>query len=522
MKTSISRWVKRIGWSVAAAVIGIVMLAAASAWAVGQNDIGAEGIARGAPDTNAPARFSRTGWNAKVRQRFMHPPVFTYAPMAGAVKYRCMVKWQDAKGEEQTAPMESATPEFDLANIWQALPVSGSFVVNAGAVDAQGKVFAAVDTACQRIAPFKGPYRTAKCEYGESGVKTVAWLLKTRPGTRGYPALFYSSYIPLLTTYVRLNPKGEMAEAALSKAKEYGQEMLKCSTPADWVYANLPLSHAGKGSTQVDRGGIAGRAYLDLYAVTRDKTWLDAAGRIADTLKKNQLPEGCWPFRVEPQTGKVLSKYTADQAESILMLDELIRNHGRKDLRETLDKAVAWMLENPCRTYRWAGGFEDCGGEENGSLTGVGAALFIEYLLRHAGPGNRYEQIAQDLLRYIDDQFVEWEPTGNQITPGVREQYACYVNEDAIVGLYIRVCMAFHTKTRDEVWMRKARAMADTLTAVQHADGFYPTFMTHKPSKASPTELKDINYTSIWPNCSAYAAWMLLRLGEYVKAANAE
>jgi maltose/maltodextrin transport system substrate-binding protein len=283
----------------------------------------------------------------------------------------------------------------------------------------------------------------------------------------------------------------------------------------------MPLSHNSKGSLQVDRGGLAGAAYLQLYAVTQDKSWLEAASRIADTLKKNQFPEGRWPLRVEPQTGKVLSDYTAAQPESFLLLDELIRNHGRKDLGETLGKSVAWMLENPCKTYFWTSGFEDCGGAEERSLTGVDAIYFIEYLLRNAAAGNHYERTARDLMNYVEDQFVEWEPTGNQITPGVREQYRCYINEDAIVGLYIGACMAFHAKTREEVWLKKARAMADTLTAIQHPDGFYPTFMTHKPSKENPTELKGINYGDIWPNCSAYAGWMLLRLGEHVKAGGA-
>ena len=55
MRTSGSQRVTRNGARVAAAVMGLVLLAAASAWAVAQNDIGAEGIARGAPDTNASA-----------------------------------------------------------------------------------------------------------------------------------------------------------------------------------------------------------------------------------------------------------------------------------------------------------------------------------------------------------------------------------------------------------------------------------------------------------------------------------
>lgn len=78
--------------------------------------------------------------------------------------------------------------------------------------------------------------------------------------------------------------------------------------------------------------------------------------------------------------------------------------------------------------------------------------------------------------------------------------------------------MNFHAKTKDEAWLKKARALADTLTAVQHVSGFYPTWMSHKPSKDAPGELKDINYVDLWPNCSSYDGEMLLRLDEYIKS----
>ena len=79
--------------------------------------------------------------------------------------------------------------------------------------------------------------------------------------------------------------------------------------------------------------------------------------------------------------------------------------------------------------------------------------------------------------------------------------------------------MDFHAKTKDDVWLTKACALADTLTVVQHASGFYPTWMNHKPSKEAPGELKDVNYGQIWPNCSSYAGEILPGLGEYVKDA---
>ncbi len=467
--------------------------------------------------------LNRTGWNAKVRQQFMHPPVFTYEPVATAAKYICAVSWQDGK-EAKSATLESGTPEFDLAEVWAAMPAAGAFVVTVSAVDAQGKVLATSQTQCTRKADFKGPYRSAKAGYDDSGARAAAWVLKANPGPGAYPILFYSSYIRQLTTYVRLNPKGEMAGAALERAKHDAQALLNGSTPGNWVYANVPMSHPPEPRVfQVGRGGMAGMAYLDLYQITQDKTWFDAATRIADTLKKNQLPEGRWPWRVDPKTGKIVEiphplDHTSDQVEAILLLDELIGEYGRKEYSETRDKAVAWMLDNPCKTFLWQHQWDDTftsAPYEN--LEWYDTGLFVEYLLRHATPRNGYEAIASDLARYIEDQFVEWEPIGNEITPGAREQYICYAIIDWHCAHYIRVCIAFYAKTGDDLWLEKARALADTLTAVQHFEGFYPTWMSHKPTAKAPTELKDINYGNVWANCTSYTGEMLLRLGECVK-----
>ena len=98
----------------------------------------------------------------------MHPPVLTYTAAEGAAKYRCAVSWTDAKGTVHTERMESATPEFDLAKIWDGMPTAGPFQVAAEALGSDGKVLAKTESKYQRIAPFKGPYRPAKCGYGES------------------------------------------------------------------------------------------------------------------------------------------------------------------------------------------------------------------------------------------------------------------------------------------------------------------------------------------------------------------
>jgi len=142
----------------------------------------------------------------------------------------------------------------------------------------------------------------------------------------------------------------------------------------------------------------------------------------------------------------------------------------------------------------------------------------LGWLLRHAEGNNGYEALAGELARYIEDQVVEWEPSGNAITPGVREQYCCYQAIGAHAGRYMDLCLAFHGRTGDRAWLAKARAMADTLTAAQHPDGYYPTWMdtgSFAPTAEAPFELKGVNYGDIWPNCVSEPAAILLQLSSY-------
>jgi maltose/maltodextrin transport system substrate-binding protein len=468
-------------------------------------------------DADVNSKFQRTGWNSHVKQRYMHPPVFHFTLLENAALYRCRLWEQSAANNSYQA--ESETSDVDLSSIWEGLPSAGNFQVIAEAPDASRNVIGKTSFQFSKITPFEGPYRDGKGSYLESGFKAALWLLSDQSDVKAtqFPALFKSAYIRILTAYARINPGCEKAQEVVKLARKFGESLISESTPNDWAYGNMPMSHH-PGCLQTGRAGMVGMAYLDLYAVTRDESFLKAAMRIADTLKKTQLDDGRWYFRVDPKTGKMLEDYTSDQVESILLLDELIRNHKRRDLVETRDKAVRWMLANPCKTFHWQQQWDDVktlAPYEN--LEWYDTGLFIEYLLRYATPENSYAKIALDLLYYIDDQFIEWEPSSEYITPGAREQYVCYHVIDWHTAHYIRVCIAFHRHTGDEAYLRKACAMADTLTVIQHPDGFYPTWMKHKPAKDNPGQLQDINYSDTWANCSSYTGEMLMKLGEYLK-----
>jgi len=320
-----------------------------------------------------------------------------------------------------------------------------------------------------------------------------------------------------LTTDAELDPHSDKARKELLIAKKLARYLIDTSTPKGWAYPDMPRSHQSGAYLQVSRTAMVGLAYLDLAAASGDRAILDAALRIADTLKARQLSDGRWHFRVDPRTGKAVEDYTSDQAEAIWFLDELDRRHGKKEYAATREGAVRWMLDNPVKTKHWQQQWDDVPLKPPFSnLEFYDTVFFGFYLLRHATPENGYQRTAAELFRYVEDQFVLWENSFDRkfIAPAVLEQYVCYFPIDWHAAHFIRYCRALHEATGEEIYLKKARAMADTLTAVQHPDGYYPTWM--RTTSAAPSgDLDAVDYGSLWPNCMSYTAETLIKFGRY-------
>jgi hypothetical protein len=464
-----------------------------------------------------PSCLKRTGWNA-FAMHFMYPPTLSVTALPGAASYRCVVA-TDAGDRD----VRSEQPVLDLAPVWDALPWGRSHAATLQALDASGRPIESLTVRFFKVAPFTGGYPKAARPYAESGRACAEYVLGTlsrwKTGEQdlgAYPGITGAAYIRVLLAYAELQPGNEKASEAVAVAQAIGRKLIAGSTGANFVYAHMPPSHAS-GVLQVSRTAMAGMAYLDLHRATKGAEFIDAAQRIANTLKATQLPEGRWVFRVNPADGRVLEDYTSDQAQAILFLDDLADHHGRKDLAGARDRAVSWMLDNPVKTRHWQQQWDDVGTcAPYSNLEFYDAALFALYLLRHATPENGYRRIACDLFRYIEDQFVLWENSCDRkfVVPGVLEQYQCYEVIDWHAAHVIRLCQALHEATGEAVYLNKARALADTLTVVQHAQGYYPTWMRYKPVQ-DPAAPREIDYGALWPNCMSYAAEVLMKFSRY-------
>jgi maltose/maltodextrin transport system substrate-binding protein len=302
--------------------------------------------------------------------------------------------------------------------------------------------------------------------------------------------------------YAGQSPRPGDAAEAVQVARRAADFLIGMSGAAGTPLESMPPTYHGAKPTERedDRWTMmmspaeAGQGYLDLYDVTRNAKYLEAARRIAGTYGKLQNAAGTWALKVDNRTGEPLAPLELVPAVVISFLDRLVVQYGVDECRGTRDRAVRWMMEHPVRTFDWQAQFDDAklrGAYEN--LAKHEACEFATYLFRHAKEGPRNVEVATELLRFAEDQFVTWEcppeipprvpnmdPKG-WITPCSTEQYAMFEPISGSSAFMIVAYFRAYEATGDELHLAKARALANGLTVAQRVHkGRYPTRMVRE------------------------------------------
>jgi hypothetical protein len=153
----------------------------------------------------------------------------------------------------------------------------------------------------------------------------------------------------------------------------------------------------GKGITQPDKAGSFGYELINLYKITSEKKYLEAAIRIAGTLadhvEKGDDKRSPLPFRVNAKTGEAgllfsndgsgrrveSALYTSNWTGTIMLFEELMTlDPGKKELYgKGFNTFVEWMKAYPLMTNKWGPFFEDVPGWSDTQTNAVTFAMFI-------------------------------------------------------------------------------------------------------------------------------------------------
>ena len=481
----------------------------------------------------------RPAWDQYAVQ-FMYVPRFRFPHIPCYAKYRYTAVDENGK----THVFESGTSSADLSPIWQGLP-EGVVKLTVCGVNADGSDGENVGTRTFfRLSPFPGdlpekkrPYSEAASmafEYATSQSYIRHWLTDGTPDPdydlNVYPSKMISSIIDAMIYYAGVRP--EKAGDAVTIARNAADYLIGI-TAREGVMKDVPPTFqtdfrddaenrnnytASERINQVMMlyPAQAGHSYVGLFNFTGDRKYLDEAIKIGEHYALNVLDNGSWHLIKDIRTGDVLSPNFCDPLEHIVpFLMSLYAATGNEKWRSLADGAIRYVENNNLKTYEWEGQFEDSVCSVNYSnLTHYGASALARHYAKYYADDGEKRAVAEDLMRFVEDQFVVWrrpapwnkdsDDTTVFHTPCGLEQYNWYVPIDASTANIMSAFLAMYKAGYGELYLEKAKALADSLTRVQYDDGLIPThWMTR--------EKTDLPF---WINCMFHAAIKLAEIAE--------
>jgi hypothetical protein len=306
-----------------------------------------------------------------------------------------------------------------------------------------------------------------------------------------------------------------IARQALDHQIEHG------TTPANWVWANVPYASSEAGEViydgasrfdtavtdenkgrgdgsfvlEVDKIGEMGIGYLKFYQLTEEQKYLDAALHCANALAKH-VRKGAhsargldwktlvltspWPFRVKAAKGEVLEEYTSHVVENLRLLDELVRIKDR--IRLSKEKAdayraasrIAWdwlySAEGPIKTSIWKGYFEDIRFDPiNLNRVNNSPMEFARYLLRVPHRDSEISTTVPGLVWWVKTTF------GEKGMNAINEQTGCYLPMGSHTSRYASICAMWYEHSGDSWFKEEAYRFFNHATYMAEPDGVVQT-----------------------------------------------
>jgi maltose/maltodextrin transport system substrate-binding protein len=424
------------------------------------------------------------------------------------------------------------TPYEALTPIWGQLP-DGEIYLKVEAIGNDEKdSFLAGSRTFYKTAAFCPPYPPAKYSYRDALNKGLdflyhqqhmqKWLTTGTPDHELHKLYCYSavevgSVVNGMLLYNNYHPENDTSLLIAKKAADY---IIANAEPKDAPLAYFPRVYEGtdmfagnyKGEVIMHEPASTGMSFIALYERTGEKKYLEAALHIADSYVKAQLPSGTWYIRIYKETGKPASEELCVPINIVNFLSVLTSKYQYTDYQSAIDAALAWIWENPMKTYNWTGQFEDVAAHQPyQNLSKYEASWFAQYLLNNSEKDTAYKPLALELIAFCEDQFVVWEKPGiydhwgnasqRWHTPAVLEQYMCYVPIDASAVQMINTFMLAYEKTNEPVYREKALALTNSLVNTQNENGMIPTFWVP-------------GFTEFWNNCMVSSLTMLDQLSK--------
>ncbi|MDH3251253.1 MAG: hypothetical protein OEM41_00600, partial [Ignavibacteria bacterium] len=303
---------------------------------------------------------SRPFWN-RYAKRFIYAPAFDIAPVDHTALFR-FAAVSDADGEEHV--FEAEHPWVPLTPLWKELP-PGRITLR---VTSEGTPTGTLvdERTFLKSTPFSGVIPPPAYDYAESGLRCLealfrqptfqTWLTHGRPDSTYplwvHPTKLMGAVVAGMTAYAGLVNNPDTASQAITIARTAADFLLQMREPAGTPFEYWPPTYwdgvprdihpVYQKQLMTHYPAEGAMAFLDLYDVTKEERYMDAAVRIADTYVKTQLQEGTWPQLVDRKSGSAASTHRLIPTYVIRFFDRLRDSYGLLQYQESRQAAFTW------------------------------------------------------------------------------------------------------------------------------------------------------------------------------------
>jgi len=245
--------------------------------------------------------------------------------------------------------------------------------------------------------------------------------------------------------------------------------------------------------------------------------------RVADIYQQQQLDNGTWYLMVRVKDAEPVADNLTVPTGIVSFLSRFHRQYHIDKYEPLIAKALDYTLAGPLKTFNWQNQYEDqTPSKPYHNLSRGEVSSVAKYLLTHAQDNPFYVEMALELIRFIEDQFVVWEQPTDQVTigalfpketyysthwftPCVCEQYNFWQPVNASATQLISLYQKAYEVTADNLFLQKALALANTITICQaNHNGEYPTYLIRVKR-------------DYWTNCTIATARAMINFDEFLK-----
>lgn len=176
---------------------------------------------------------------------------------------------------------------------------------------------------------------------------------------------------------------------------------------------NTNGSGDGPGVIEPDKIGELGHNWVELYKLTGDTRYLNAAingaNALASHIRPGDATKSPWPFRVVAATNVIKEEYTSHVIAPIELFDDLIELNQGNVAAYTTARTTAWnwLMQYPMQNNLWSGYFEDVSYETNpaNNKNQLDAMMVARYLLTHPEKDPLWETHVRGLITWVEATF---------------------------------------------------------------------------------------------------------------------